>query len=301
MNINKLILCFSVLVLFAAIGCSDEDATDYSTLVLANSAATISASVPANMTEQDTSFLLTVTVDPPQVVDIHVDLEQVSGSATLGEDFSFSESVIVIPAYASSASQELKIVSDCIDEETETIQIQIGNAKTSNVTMTPQVLDISLSDFNADALDLTMDWAGSAEVITGQNFIYQGDTLIIDTVDVVVPVDFCADVDLDIYVFKDGADAGIYDAATGACPEHLSVSGWEDGEYTLMANLWSTTFTTNASVSFPITIGYDRCGVFNGLTVNPSTENITNLAAGDDFVPLAKVIVNGSDISIEGL
>ena len=58
------------------------------------------------------------------------------------------------------------------------------------------------------------------------------------------------------------SEIGIYDAATGSHPEELTLSGLDDGEYILWADLYGSDFagSTNDSSLIAVTSTFNRLG-----------------------------------------
>ena len=281
----------SLLVLCVAIvSCQKDDYTGYSTLEASDAKGTLSwtaAAPPASMVEQDTSFNFTITLDKPQVADIHIVISQIGGNATADSDFTLTDEII-IPAYQTTGSGTFKVIADEDIETNETVTFRIGDVSLSNLDFAPQTFTVELQNYVKSNLDLTFDWSGTAT--------YDG-----------ASVELCDEVDIDILVFDvDNNDLGIYGAATGACPEHLTLDGLADGDYYLWANLYASTVapTDGTVVSMPITVTATQPGLFENVVYNQTPSSVITSqdpTDGSTLKPVAKVTVSGTNYTITAL
>lgn len=137
------------------ISCDDSgDATGYSNLIVAEDVVgTITLDSPLTnsqtVREGDQGvYTYTITLNKPQSVDIHVSILQVDGDAD-DHDFEFDHELI-IPAYTTSVSGEIKILNDDEDEDNETFTLRVSNANTSNATIASQELAFTIIDCYSD-------------------------------------------------------------------------------------------------------------------------------------------------------
>ena len=282
-NKNILYLCLLCLAIVVT-SCNKDDYTGDSTLQVSNPTATLDITIPDSMVEADMSFPFTITLDQAQVVDLHFTMSLGEGTATEGEDFDYTHD-IVIPAYALSGSGSIDIHNDLTIEDAETFTVIFGATSTPNVNFAQVERTVTLQNFVSPDLNMFFSWDGTA-VVDGAE------------------VSFCDYVDLDVYVFDtDGNDLGIYDAATGACPEAMVFSGMTDGTYQLMTNLWSSGIIPSdpaVIIEFPITGTFVRGGLFSQ-SITQSSENSFSTADGDsseDFRPLATVTIANGEYTI---
>lgn len=237
--------------------CSKDDYTGQSTLKNSGAVGTLNLDAPAVMEEKDTTIKFSITLDKPQVVDIKVRIHT-SGDAELDHDYALKSTELIIPAFTTSVTSELKIFNDTEIENADTIILTIGDETTANLNFSPQTKQIILTNAVSSDLDLTFDWSGTAA--------YDG-----------IEVALCDSVDLDMYVFDaDGNDLGIYGAATGDCPEHLGTAGWADGDYYITANLYINRVrpTDGTVVEFPITITATQAGLFEDAMYHQAAANV---------------------------
>jgi hypothetical protein len=69
----------------------------------------------------------TVSVTPDAVEDVTIDYMTTDGSATAGEDYTAVEGSLVIPAGSSSATLDVPILNDALDEEEESFTVVLSN------------------------------------------------------------------------------------------------------------------------------------------------------------------------------
>ncbi len=244
--------------------------------------ATINANIVTSLTEEDVTYPFTIDLDQAQIIDLTFSMALADGAtATEGEDFDFTHS-ITIPAGDLSGAGEIKIYRDSAFEETEYFTIIFGEPETAGVNFGPTNFDMELFNFVDPNLNMVFEWDGTATV-DGQE------------------VSFCEQVDLDVLVFDtDGNDLGIYDAATGACPEYMTFSDLADGTYELVVDLWSSGITPsdpNLVIEFPVTGTFTQSGVFSE-TITQSSMNSFSTVDMDGEKPLATVTISNGEFTV---
>lgn len=137
------------------ISCDDSgDATGYSNLIVAEDVVgTISLDSPLTNSQtvregDEGVYTYTITLNKPQSIDIHVSVLQTAGDAD-DSDFEYDHELI-IPAYTTSVSGEIKILNDDEDEDDETFTLRVSNANTSNASITSQELSFTIIDCYSD-------------------------------------------------------------------------------------------------------------------------------------------------------
>ena len=254
-NINKytLVSLLSLSALFFS--CDKDDATGDSTIDAVEGVTgviTVPSTTVIEVAEEDEeTFNFSVTIDKPQVVDIHLRVQQISGSAHAGDDFEIPTE-IVIPAYSTTASGTVKILSDCEAEGFEDFTIQIGDIATSNATIPSKTISFNIENVLKNDLDLTFAY--------NKNFTIAA-----------VGYSLCQiGYDMDYYLLDaDFNDTGIYDAATSACPaEHLTLTAGDiaDGTYYIFYDIYDDGNLSNAyhdPFTIPTLVSYERCGGIN--------------------------------------
>jgi len=285
---KKLLYIIIPVLTFVIVSCDKDDHTDDSTLVTRNSTGTLTFDLPSEIVENDTVFEFTITVDPPQVVDIHIPVRAlVESTATEGDDFTVTH-LLVVPAFTTTASGNLTIIQDATIEEDETITIQIGNEQNANLNMDQSSKSITLKNFESSDLDIFADWGGTVSV-AGSDY------------------DLCESVDIDMYLLNsDGENMFGYDGATAACPEHLILSGLNDGVYGLYANLWASVVPNDSvdMVSYPITANFVQGGVLEETASQSPGSAINNAdldyyAGGSVNKLVAEITVSGDEYTWE--
>ena len=280
-NINKffcLILCVGLMH-----SCSPEEA-DVSTVTSFNTYAM--SGLPATVELQEgESMTFDFDLGDNQITDVHIVVSPGAGStATEHDDYDFSTHDISIATLAKLGTFSLDTYSDFETEGDETLLIVLESD--SPVGLETSTIEVTIKDVVSTDLVLTFDWDGIVD--------YAGGPLAPAGM---YPI--CGNVDLDVYVLDaSGADLGIYDAATGACPEQIVVSDWEDGEYYLASNMWDNGYAgLEANVDFPITVRAFKQDFFDNSFVpedswtseDPDQANDGNAA----FKEVAVVVVSG--------
>lgn len=275
-----------VLCTFVISSCEKEDNTGQSTLTASDAKGTLNWTAPASLIEDDIDFPFTITLDKPQVADIHIYVSH-SGTATADEDFSVTDELI-IPAFRTSVEGLLKIKGDAAIEEDETVTIQIGDERTANVNFATQTFTVQIQNRVYPNLDLTFDWSATVS--------YDGTS-----------VELCDSTDIDVLVFDaDNNDLGIYGAATGACPEHLTLETQPDGDYYLWANLYVSTIapTDGSVISMPITTTATQPGKFEEVVYSQTAGSVITSADptdGSTLKPVMKVTKSGLNYTLTPL
>lgn len=274
--------------------------------------ATISASMPQvtitpndfdniNGVEEDATYTYTVSLSEPQIADVKIQVFQSGGTATEGEDFTLGEHSLTIPAYETSTTGSITIIADTEPEDSETLQITIGDQTTANAVFTPQVYDFVLDNYVSEVLDITFDFC--TDVIFGGDIYlwsdFGGD-----------PDVFVSDAEgfdiTDPWATWNGTDY----AATGDCPEVLTMdkADWGDGEYVLWHELYSNVnYSFWEPQSIPITATFVQAGLFRKTIVQDDSQAIQSNdigAADDDYAGtnvwggIARVTIAGDTYTI---
>lgn len=272
---KQFLFCALSLSALTFVSCDDDDATGDSTLevtqgvvatvnLVAPLAATQTVNEPVEVDDEIT-YSYTITLNQPQSKDVHISVMQIAGSAD-SEDFEFTADV-VIPAYATTGTGTITVLSDVAPEGTEDFTLQIGGVNTSNATLAPTTVSFTINNAISPELDLTFNF-NKAFSISGTAF-----TLCAITYD----MDF-------LVLDSNFDDFGVYDAATAACPEHLVMdpTTFPDGEYHIFYDIWDTgnlnggaNTATDGINNFlhdpfviPISVDYFRAGGIEAGTFN---------------------------------
>jgi len=292
---KKILYIIIPLLTFAIISCDKDDYTGDSTAKPKNSTATVTFDLPSEVEDKDTVFTYTVTIDPPQIVDLHIPVRALSdGTAVEGEDFSLDHT-LVISALSTSATGSFTVINNCDIDEGETVAIEIGNSETSNINLTQNTYNINLNNYESKSLDIYATWLDTISV----NRAYWNN---IDTLIEEQEFILCNSVDIDMYLLDaDGNNLLEYDGATGECVEHLVLQDLSDGVYTLQANLWSSDVPLDTLLmdkfTFPITVNFFQCGLFSETETQSEESAISNLDldGGSVFKTVAEITVTSGN------
>ncbi len=104
----------------------------------------ISADV-ATVTEDPATAVVTATLSEAHTVDITVDLE-ISGTATLDDDFTITGTQIVIPTGQTTGSVEITTVQDTVDDDDETVIVDISGVTNGDEAGEQQVIVTIVDD-----------------------------------------------------------------------------------------------------------------------------------------------------------
>jgi len=280
MNKKIKIFSFALISLFV-VSCdnNDDDATNYSSVTVNDAIGTVTAVTPSlvfgtamTVNEGDEGvYTYKVTIDKPQPVDLRIRPLQIAGTAVLDSDYEFEE--VVIPAYSTSGTGTISILSDGIVETTKTLTLQIGTDLDANVKVTSKTIIFNIENFVSDVLDLSFNFdrnvGATSSTLCGITSALSGDKY-----------------DIDFLVYDDTfTDLGIIDAQTGACTEKLSMdlADFPDGLYHITAFLYTNADLDLAVIGFPvigvpefnipITVDYLRAGAINMGTYTQEAAN----------------------------
>ena len=277
MKKNKIIYSF-VVILIASISftsCNSDDKTDDSVIVVNSGMADVSAvsqyftingvnSVNEGGAESVIEY--SVNLQSPQPVDTYVNVSLVSGTATEEEDFEFDHQVL-IPAYKTSGIGTVTILGDNEVEETESFVLKVGSEFDANIKVTATELSFEITDFGDLNLELAWDRDIPGFPFTLCEIGYDVDFLLNDS---------------------EGNDVTAFEAATGACPETmtLSLADLSDGEYTLIQYIYDDGTLSTAGITpafdIPVTITYNRDNSdFTGTFVQDSADAVDSNFGSD--------------------
>jgi len=140
------------------VNCEQEDNTGFSTLDPTSPSLNITTSVSdVTIVEGDQVYEFTASISEVQLVDVKLYAFQTGGNATLGDDFSLTQSM-VIPAGSTSAKGSITILQDELKEPTETAKIQIGNNKTANAAQASATMNFTILNYTEGDLKIALSW-----------------------------------------------------------------------------------------------------------------------------------------------
>jgi len=209
---------------------------------------------PTTTDEADVTYTYTVNLSGMQTADVIIPVSVIAGNATEGVDFDY-DNLIVIPAGTTSKDGTFTVYGDILPEDTETFTLQIGNPTgVANVSGSPVEVTTTITNFTSG--DLMLEFAWDKEVdVAGTTY------------------DF-TDIDFDFYVVDATfATPGVggTDAATGASPEHMTLTGLADGTYYIFADKYTAPWDLG-SLKIPTRVSFTKPGIFitGDVTQDPS-------------------------------
>jgi hypothetical protein len=147
---NIVYICFLYFSFIIVISCDEKGNTNDSNLeVQSDVLASIKLELPLLSNQivkegEEGLYKYTISLNKSQVVPITIYVKQIGGEAS-EEDFEFDKE-IKIPAYTTTASGTIKILSDDLKEKDENIVLQIGDEKTANSSFSPVKISFIISD-----------------------------------------------------------------------------------------------------------------------------------------------------------
>ncbi|MEK7747474.1 MAG: Calx-beta domain-containing protein, partial [Nitrospirota bacterium] len=251
--------------------------------ILDNEAKPIATlSVAANTLSEDfgvISTLVTVKLNVPSGQDITLTLSK-NGTATDVKDYTLGTTTLLIPAGQTIASTTLSAEADALNEEEETIILDINTVENvlKSTTQTPQIVTISDND-PIPTVKLSVDSATINEVRPGESTIVRATLSAVSGRDVTVTLKTDGDA-------TEGKDY-TFNFKT----------------FTISAGIASTTFTLTAlddpinEVEELVIVEIEK--VERGLIDGIQRETVTILS--DDAVPSVTLSVNKGSINEEGV
>lgn len=213
------------LIVILFVSCGKVEEPERSSITSVDQFKVVSAEASSTSVLEETPETVTVsfTIDENLKLDGVANISvNPASTATADVDFHLNESSVTLHPWQTDYSFTFDVFSDIILEGDETVIFDIStSAEPFFADAEGQSVTVNIVDFVTDDLYLTFDW--------DVQFEFGGDLYTT-----------CPFVDIDVYVLdEEGNDLGIYDAATGACPEGMIInSDWEDGTYYLASNMW---------------------------------------------------------------
>ena len=281
---NKFLKISSILcALVFMVSCDDNQYTGDSALSATSPSLSVSLSFENSQTliEQEKEYAFTISLSEAQIADVLVNLEQISGNATEGEDFTIPHTV-TIKAGSLSASDVIAIHADELAEETETVNIQIGLGNESNVSsVASETVTFEIANLTDGDLVVGMSWTSSSSVT--DNYGNEID-----------PYDL-ADLRL---LLTDSPYTQVFESANGATAETYVLAGAApDRTYSFVADFYAAMYEIPADID--ITLTFNQVGTINGQTHSFSAAlNTGDSCAGLNYV-MATVTKSGDSYSFE--
>jgi len=285
-KIYNILFSLTLLTMFSLfiVSCDKEDYTGYSTMKPSSPTISITPGFtsPVALVENDAKYEYTVTLSEPQLVDVHLSVAQIDGTAS-ASDFEMTTSIVIV-AGETSGKGSIKIFSDEIIEDVETLKIQIGDVTTANASLTPVIVEFSINNLTANDLSVGMSCSTDAETAVGMDL----------TADQVVDLRL-------LVVDKDGNVVITQD--NGYASESITMldGDFADGEYYIAVDLGATINAGdfNAPITLDLDFEFNQIGVINGSSLSfPGV--MTNEYPCDAYrTNLVKITKSGTTYSIE--
>jgi len=259
----------------------------------------------ATSVAEGNQLIINIATDKPIDRSLTFTFRQTGGTAN-EDDYSVAPAVIA--PYSKTAQIVLTANVDYDFTATETIIGEVGvysiaekyllNPKTVN----PTKMTITINNTVSPKLDVSLSWDASV-VVAGV------------TKDAADSIDFdfivCPETGFDI-TDPWATEIGVYDAASSSHPEHMSLSGLDDGSYLIVADLYNNKFygKSDGSVKIPIIASFTRQGtsvIDTKVSQNPAemmADNTPGFANSNPrglysyFAVIAKITVAGDKYTI---
>lgn len=280
---NKIFKTLLMISAFAlVIGCNEDEFTGDSTKIASNPSLSVSLDFANSQTlvEKEATYGFTVTLSEPQIVDVRINLSQIAGTATDGEDFSMPHSV-TIPAGSTSVSDVIALHADDLIEETETATIKIATGTESNVSsITDATVSFNILNLTEGDLAIGMSWNLATKIT--DNF---GNS-----------IGAYAAADLRL-LLTNVPFTNVLDDADGASAESYVLSGdAPDGEYYIVADFYDA--MSDIPVDVNIDLSFDQTGVINGQMHSFSNTINTGDVCSANYYILVKITKTGENYVI---
>ncbi len=282
-NIFKYVALSTALMLLIT-SCDDDDFTGDSTVKPSSPTVSVTGGGSHSSNEAaETKYEFVVSLSEAQVADVIVYVSVTGGTAVADVNYKLSSSKVVIPALATSAGFNVQILSDPLPNETLTLEIQIGDERTNNVTITPVMSDFTIENFGDDDLALDLSWSTEP--------VFDASGSEIDATDV-------ADM---IFTMVDAGGITV-DESDGGSFESLVLAGdATDGDYFLRASFYGVLDAGDLGGGYDVSLqlDYNQIGTQLGGFPYPTAMNIATNCVGADYVTMVKVTKVGTSYTIE--
>lgn len=277
-------IVLSLMLLLFVASCTQEENTGDSTLNPTSPTVSIALDFiePVTLIENDSVFEYTVSLSETQLVDIKLHVSQIDGTAD-ADDYEMTN-LLTIPAGYTTAKGSIKILSDDIPEDTETLNIQIGDNRTANGDLTPIGANFTILNFEDGDLAIDLEWAMSTPTTDNSG-------------NVIGPTDFA---DLRLLVSTTPDNENVIGGSDGGGFEHYVFSGSEpDGDYYVVADFYDANSEIFRDLDLQAT--YTQIGVNLGeLQEFPAALNNASICPSNFYV-MTKITKTGSDYTTEYL
>tara|TARA_R110001583_G_scaffold34847_5_gene116621 strand:+ start:7652 stop:8920 length:1269 start_codon:yes stop_codon:yes gene_type:complete len=264
------------------VSCDQEENTGYSTLVPTSPTLSLTTAANATLIEDNSVFEFTATLSTAQLVDTKLSISQIGGDATIGDDFTV-DGGITIPAGATSATGAIKILSDELKEDTETVKIQIGDNTTANAALTPVTMEFTILNYTEGDLVIDMGWAASSIATT-------------DDGEEIDATDFA---DLRLLISSTPDNAGDIGGADGGSFETFVLNAdTPDGDYYVVADFYAASDIVR---DIDLNLEFNQVGLINGSAYSYPAA-ISNLGTCSlNYYVMTKITKSGNSYAIEDI
>jgi hypothetical protein len=278
---KKSVLLYSMMALVLLVSSCSSDQEEYTgagNVVPTSPQITITPEVSnLSLVEDDSSYSYTVALSTVQLVDVVVKISQVDGDATMGEDFTIDNS-LVISAGSTSATGTITILSDELAEETETVTIQVGDNTTANASITPETMTFTILNLSEGDLVIDLEWAQAVSVT--DNYGEEADPLDVG----------------DLRLLLTDTNFGtLLSVDTGDFEQLIVPENGPDGTYYIVADYFSATdVITNLNLDLTI----NQFGKINDANHKFNDVMSTANVCPEAYYVLASVVKSGTDYTV---
>lgn len=281
MKINIKNILALMLITFLFVGCEDdEDYTGYSALHVSDYPS-IQLDIPFDkeitLVENDETFSYNVKTSEKVPYDVIVKVSLDSGTATVGEDFDFSDQII-IPAGSDTGTGTITVYYDALAEDTEDFVLTIASITINGELVNSETVKFTILNYFSGDLQVSLEWNPVA---------YDQEGSQIDPTDI-------ADLIFEIYA----PDGTLFDSVDGGSFESYVLSeSAPDGVYTIKTSYYEAMQFRNP-VDIPIDLHFEQVGglISESLSFSGITDT-TDAESCGLYVTLATIEKMGSDYS----
>lgn len=280
---KKSVLLYSMMALVLLVSSCTSDQEEYTgagNVVPTSPQITITPEVSnLSLVEDDSSYSYTVALSTVQLVDVVVKISQVDGDATMGEDFTIDNS-LVISAGSTSATGTITILSDELAEETETVTIQVGDNTTANASITPETMTFTILNLSEGDLVIDLEWMQSSSVT--DNFGNEADPL--DVADLRLLI-----TNIPYTQILDESDGTEFE-------NYVLTADKPDGEYYVVADFYAS---NGIPTNLDLHLNYNQLGEINDDSYD-YTQGLFNCpATSSNYYIMSKITKAGTNYTIE--
>jgi hypothetical protein len=301
-KIFRLLTIVAVTAFFASCN-TNEDVTPI--VQIAKPTLTFEAAANPTLTE-GSLYTIKFNLSAPVADNFTVYILRLNSSTSGNLDSDVSETsgvsaqkVVVIPAFATSFTTTIQIEEDDLAEGDETLVLQIGDSRTTAVTLQPINRTITIKNVVSDELVLDFNFD---KTFTGTGGYSNTLCNVVSSISTPANKPY----DLDFLLYKGNVDQNNFDAQTGACTEtmkiDLSPTGVTDGLYQVRAYVYTNADLDVATLTFPlvgvgqfnipISVDYLRSGSINKGRFNQQDQfYLTSSSAEGTETPVVDLLV----------